>query len=98
MTSAVWAGTVFGPCLWPLSARRHLLAGGHHRSYNGSETCALKVDASLGSKHCCLAQANNKSSKQLQQSIVQMRVLAGVLDILYSHEQKHIWISNTPCY
>ena len=26
MTSAVWAGTVFGPRLWPLSARRHLLA------------------------------------------------------------------------
>ena len=23
MTSVVWAGTVFGPCLWPLSARRH---------------------------------------------------------------------------
>ena len=27
MTSLVWAGTVFGPRLWPLSARRHLLAG-----------------------------------------------------------------------
>jgi hypothetical protein len=27
MTSAVWAGTVFGPHLWLLSARHHLLAG-----------------------------------------------------------------------
>ena len=27
MTSAVWAGTVFGPDLWPLSARRHSFAG-----------------------------------------------------------------------
>jgi hypothetical protein len=26
MTSVVWAGTVFGPRLWPLSARRHSLA------------------------------------------------------------------------
>ena len=26
MTSAVWAGTVFGPRLWPLSACRHSLA------------------------------------------------------------------------
>ena len=26
MTSAVWAGTVFGPRLWQLSARRHSLA------------------------------------------------------------------------
>ena len=25
MTSAVWAGTIFGPRLWPLSARRHSL-------------------------------------------------------------------------
>ena len=82
MISVVWAGTVFDPHLWPLSARRHLLPGGHHRSYNGSETCALNVDASLGSKHCCLAQANNKSSKQLQQSIVQMHILTGVLDLI----------------
>ena len=27
MTSAVWAGTVFGPHPCPLSARYHLLAG-----------------------------------------------------------------------
>ena len=27
MTLAVWAGTVFGPRLWWLSACRHLLAG-----------------------------------------------------------------------
>ena len=26
MTSVVWAGTVFSPRVWPLSARRHLLA------------------------------------------------------------------------
>ena len=25
MTSAVCAGTIFGPCLWPLSAHRHSL-------------------------------------------------------------------------
>ena len=101
---------------------------GHHRRCNGSENCALNVDASLGSKHCCLAQglANCKSSeprlttrvpnscisqgllnikKSLHQSIVQMRVLTRVLDLIqllhyipYSHEQKLIWISNTACY
>ena len=31
MTSAVWAGTVFGPRLWPLSARRHLLVGKYQK-------------------------------------------------------------------